>query len=289
MEILQNLELMNKFLTAEEVAKVLTFYKNNVVVVEKHTALFLKDKWYKLHKENNALLKLTVCCNSLKEAHNRFKAKLISDEIFFDTFYDLRIWITDHFDRTGEVGIYELNWMHLHYNMQIFKIGRLQFQLGKYLYPLSYRGANGKARFLQKCLCLHIPRGENLLLDSAKDSIKNAREFFTIHFPDYNKCVMTCCSWLLSKNNANFMAKDCNILQFASLFEVVFDTERASDHLLWVCGLKKNNRLLMQSKRKTGKYIDTQDLPCNTSLKKSLFSYIEKGGQLSIAFGVVNI
>lgn len=56
----------------------------------------------------------------------------VSREITLDTLTDLEIWIRNHHRKTGRFGLSETYWMARHFDGQIFKLGRLQFELSPF-------------------------------------------------------------------------------------------------------------------------------------------------------------
>lgn len=83
--------------------------------------------------------KLCIAFAFLPEAKKRYAEKGIDDNIFFETMDDIRIWVDDHFNRTGEYGLEEFNWLVHHFNLDLFKLGRLQFQKSRYFPVAPYR------------------------------------------------------------------------------------------------------------------------------------------------------
>ncbi len=211
----------------------------------------------------------------------------IDDKVFYATMDDIRIWIDDHKQRTNEDGLYEFNWIWLHLSLNIFKLGRLQFQKFYYYNKTPYN-KNGKSLKLgDKVLNVHIPRGEKLDISECEKSVENAKVFFKKYFPSYANDKFICHSWLLYSENSKYMNENSNILKFGKMFDIVSEKESPEQALLWLFGYKTKNRELLKNKSEKGVYLDTSILKCDTNLQKSAIEYINGGGTLGDAFCVL--
>src|SRR5699024_7805843 len=134
--------------------------------------------------------------------------------IFYDTMDDIRIWC----ENNNNKGLKNYRWLKNHVSLELFKIGRLQYQFYtcksrflKYsLLPFDYG---------EKVIYVHIPQGEKLVYSDCVSSIKEAKIFFEKYFPGYSYRFFFCESWLLFAENWQFMEPSSNILQFSSLFD----------------------------------------------------------------------
>lgn len=268
--------------------KVQEYCMRNYVKIFKYKNKLICGKWLELMKKA-PIFRLSVVAMCLKETLNRYGIMGIEESIYYDTFDDLRIWIQDCMDTTGEIGLQELNWIRLHVNLEIFKLGRLQFQLSKYYFSPIYKDNGKSIRFGQKCLNMHIPRGAKLNIEECNKSVVAAREFFPKYFKEYSTEFIMCHSWLLYSNNKKFMKPDGNILNFAEMFNIVGENEAPSQTLLWVFNLKIEDNKLFANKRKYGKYCDYELLPSNTALQYDLIKYLTKGGLLGDAKGMLKL
>lgn len=259
-------------------------YKNSFI-----TKLFLnfccKGKW-ELCLKLNPMLKLSLVYSFLPTVWNRYKEKGIEEEIFFDTMSDIKIWIDDYKNRTGKDGLYELNWIMHHMNLNLFKIGRLQFQKFFYHFKEPVKNGADETSFGNKVLFVHIPRGEKLDEKECEKSFEKAKIFFEKYYSDYPSYKFFCHSWLLYSGNKKFMKDSSNILHFARLFSIIKEEEYPKAAYLYIFGIEKKNQALMKAKKISGKYSDTASLPQNSSLQKSAVKHILNGGTLGEALGV---
>jgi hypothetical protein len=162
------------------------------------------------------------------DCHDDYIKKQISDDIYFDTMKDITIWSNNCFFDTGVWGLKEVYWLSEHVKLNIFKLGRLQFQ--KQLYdkekfrkPLVINSVEIEEK-TDICF-VHIPEGESITNGICCKSYELAKEFF-------NKDLLFLCdSWLLSPRLKEVLKPDSNILSFASNYEVVdFDEDSISIH-----------------------------------------------------------
>ncbi|MDD4537677.1 MAG: acyltransferase domain-containing protein [Lentisphaeria bacterium] len=69
-------------------------------------------------------------------------------------------------------------------------------------------------------LAIHIPAGEALTPDGCKDALRQARQFFPRHFPEYHFKGFCCGSWLFDPQLGSYLPPDSNIVQFQAMFHL---------------------------------------------------------------------
>lgn len=162
--------------------------------------------------------------------------------------------------------------MH-HVRLELFKLGRLQFQPIKRPVILDMGCALKIARMLPKlCLNVHIPRGGKLDLSACEASLYGAPMFFEKYFRQ-SYSAFCCLSWLLYPGNKAFMKEKSNILAFSRLFEVIGEKKYDGDALYYIFGARK---------------IDPKSITPLTSLQASALEYYKSGGAFGLGFGVRN-
>lgn len=215
------------------------------------------------------LTRLAVC---LYYAENITKAeyikKGISLDIFVDTMDDIAIWCENNDNK----GLKNYNWIKNHLKMELFKIGRLQYQLYKcnnttldYNFLPFSKGDN--------LIYVHIPQGEKLEYSKCVESLQMAKAFFNKHYNNFEYRFFFCESWLLYGENFQFMSPSCNILQFQSLFDIVYsvpDDKQAIERIFGKRQLFKN------------KY------PDNTTLQRQAKNFMRAGNKLGIGIGIID-
>lgn len=198
------------------------------------------------------------------DAHEEYAAKGISDDIYYDTFSDLRIWSDKCYQDYGVYGIEEYRWMQEHVRLALFRLGRLQFQ------PIALdHNVEIDGRLFCKgqiVLNVHIPEGGPLDEQSVEQSFELARTFFR-GIPS----VFMCQSWLLFPQLAEILPQGSNILKFQQSFAVYqtdLDSTQAEERIFGqVCA-------------------DPSCYEENTSLQQSAKAYLIDGNKLGSGYGI---
>lgn len=262
-----------------------SYIKQNEKKIIKALKFCRKNRW-EIHLKKDSFFKLALVYAFLPTVKGRYDEKSISDKIFFDTMADIAIWINDCRDNLHKTGLDELNWIMHHMNMNIFKIGRLQYQKMYYHWKTPYSKCGETVKFGDKILNVHIPRGEKLNCGACEKSFSEAQSFFKKYFPEFPNNKFMCVSWLLYKDNKKYMAEGCNILKFAELFDVITEFEDPESAYRWLFSVRYKKSTLLKNKKKTGNYGFTESLPQNTNLQKNAVEYIKNGGKLGDGFGI---
>lgn len=193
-----------------------------------------------------------------------YQQKGISDKIFWDTFYDQKIWYENCVQVYKEPGLAEYDWLWHPIQLRLFRLGRLQFM------PIAL-----KKPLVIKDLCLsagatildtHIPQGEPLEAEAVKTSFQQALSFFPDVYP-----VFSCHSWLIYPELQRILPADSRILQFQRLFQVIEkdDTDHQAEERIFGCFQK-----------------DPSSYPENTTLQRSAKRFLLEGNKLGIAMGI---
>ncbi len=190
----------------------------------------------------------------------------IDEEIYYNTMSDIKIWC----EKADNKGIREYMWFKNHLKFELFRLGRLQFQI----YPCKNKTLlYNKLPFSygDNLIYIHIPEGEKLNQDKCEESILKAKEFFSRYFSEYKYDYYFCESWLLFEGNRDFMAKESNIVRFMSLFDICYSVKIDAQAIERIYG-----------KRKLFKKNYTE----STDLQKHAKAYMLKGNRLGIGVAV---
>lgn len=181
-------------------------------------------------------------CEQLSE---KYKERGIPSDILEATLSDLPIWTKVCFSLYGVVGLRNSQWLKNHLSFKLFRLGRLQFCLGKF----------GKS-FPEIDVCkdepvieVHIAEGAPLTSDECDRSFEMAREFFDKFFPSHKYRYFTCHSWLLDKEN-DLIAGSRNIKSFAERFTEL-EREKSDAVLRYVFRYDTTRESLMMQEAKT--------------------------------------
>lgn len=217
----------------------------------------------------NDLVKLCIALvYAVQYTYPLYQKNNIDDDIYFDTMKDITVWCQNNNNK----GLKNLPWIKNHLNFELFKLGRLQFQLytcNDIMLDYSMLPFDKG----EKMLYVHIPQGEKLIYGDCVNSIIKAKEFFAKYFPDYKYDFFFCESWLLYGENWQFMKSSSNILQFATLFDLVYSIDDDRQAIERIFG----KRQLIKSKYQE-----------KTTLQKSAKTFMQSGGKLGIGIGILH-
>ncbi|MDY6065719.1 MAG: acyltransferase domain-containing protein [Finegoldia sp.] len=195
--------------------------------------------------------------NMALDTYDIYKKYKISDQIYFDTMRDIYIWAKDYRDRKGKWGLEELDWLAQSIRMEIFRLGRLQFE------EKELEKNIGIFKVGDKYLSVHIAKDGPLNIKSCQESFKMARNFYA----DEDIKFFFCKSWLVSPRLDLVLGKDSNIIKFKELFkplDITFEYPQAEE------------RIFGEILKDKSKY------PEDTSLRKNYKKLIEKGIDIGI-------
>ena len=218
-------------------------------------------------KKEKPFIRLAVILVCAVRARKEYEKRGIPDSIFLDTMSDIKIWCSN----ADNKGIKNYGWLKNHLKLELFRLGRLQFQL----YECKNKTLNYKKlpfSYGEKLIYVHIPQGERLDTERCKASFRKAETFFKKYFPEYEYKWYFCESWLLFEGNKNFMAENSNILAFASLFDHRYSVkidEQAIERIFGKRQLFKRN------------------YPESTSLQRRAKKYMLSGNRMGVGIGVI--
>ena len=224
-------------------------------------------KSFNVLRKEKPILRLGVILNLAVKVKDKYDEANIDEKIYYDTMSDIEIWCR-HADYEG---VKNYGWLKNHVSFELFRLGRLQFQLYEcknktLLYnklPFSYG---------DKLVYIHIPEGEKLEREMCDESIMKAEAFFGRYFPQYHYKYYFCESWLLCDSNRDFMAENSNIVKFMDMFEICYNVKVDVQAIERIFGKRK---------------LFTKNYPENTDLQKRAKAYILGGKNPGIGVGVI--
>ena len=223
-------------------------------------------KGFHILKGKSPMMALAVILKLAVDVKLKYDEMGIDEKIYYDTMSDIKIWC----EKTGNKGIKEYMWLRNHVKFELFRLGRLQFQIypcknKAMLYnklPFSY-GAN--------LINIHIPEGEKLDTDKCKESFQMAKEFFSEYFPGYKYDYYICESWLMFEGNRDFMKKDSNIVKFMDMFDICYSMKVDIQAIERIYGKRK---------------LIKKNYSENTDLQRRAKAYMLSGNKLGIGIAV---
>lgn len=200
----------------------------------------------------------------------------IPEHYYYDMMADITRWVENGRQEYGVPGFSEIEWARNYITMNLFQLGRLQFQFSK----VDLRGKLSRQELASlpipngaKCLYIHISKGEPLDREACLDSIRQAGEFFPRYYPEYDWKGYITRSWLLDPRLKALLPPTSRILQFQELFDIIHignDHSQAAIRFIWY--------------RSGG---DVAAYPEETSLQRSVKQYLLSGGTLGETFGMI--
>ena len=223
-------------------------------------------KGFHILKTKSPMMALAVILKLAVDVKAQYDEAGIDEKIYYDTMSDIKIWC----EKAENKGIKEFMWLRNHVRFELFRLGRLQFQLYEcknktLLYnklPFSYG---------DRLINVHIPEGEKLDTDKCEESFAMAGEFFAKHFPDFKYEYYLCESWLLFEGNRDFMNEGSNIVKFMDMFEHCYSMKVDVQAIERIYGKR---RLFKKS------YSENTDLQRRTKV------YMLKGNKLGVGVAV---
>ncbi len=242
-----------------EARQLVESYQMKEAEYQAYKRLFYADRksFYEQVKRNEPyrLLFLYLYVRLAIDAYEAYEARGISQDIYFATFHDIQIWCAVCKKSYGEYGLEEYQWLQEHIRLQLFRLGRLQFQ------PYTFSRENN-----QTVLNVHIPEGDPLHPDLVQDSYAQAKAFFKDIPP-----MFICSSWLLYPGLHDILPASSNILAFQSdyeLYEIHHEARQAEERIF-------------------GKLCDDPaDYEEQTSLQRRAKSYLLAGHKLGNGSGI---
>lgn len=193
-----------------------------------------------------------------KDTLVKYKEKDISKEIYKETMTDIEIWTNDYKEKTGKIGIKEYEWVEKSLDLQVFKLGRLQFELDEV-----------SSDFQKTIIYVHIQSGSKLDYQKCQKSYKQAKEFYEKHYKiDPGTIKFICESWILNPQLKWLLPKQSNILKFQKDYEIInknLDDEQAEQRIFGeikenkadypeITTLQKNIKKALLEGKKFGSY-----------------------------------
>ncbi len=153
----------------------------------------------------------------LEDMKKLYEQKGIPEEIFLDTAYDIVRWTDVWYDMNGKIGLDLMGWISDHLSARLFKLGRLQFDFGKFNKDYPQHGIKKGER----CIGVHIPAEGPLTPEACDAAFEQAKEFFAKYYPEYRYRYFTCYSWLIDDTYEKYCGPASNMVKFRNRFTAI--------------------------------------------------------------------
>ncbi|MBQ6703071.1 MAG: hypothetical protein IJN17_08990 [Clostridia bacterium] len=231
----------------------------------------MKDPYLYLNEGEDKMPCLLYSLYKCEDFYNTAKKRDIPDDILLASLSELKRYALEYNKITNgeKLGLKQINWLGKILCGNIYRLGRLEFEIRGSLKSSEKHGVNAG----DPVIAVHIPNnGGPFTEEACKEAYKLCEEFFPKYFPEYQYEYYTCNSWLLDPTLKNFLKPESNIYKFAATFEVTEGRE-STDALTYLFG--RGTEL---------KDLDT--LTPETSLQKHVVEHLKNGGKLYSSFGL---
>ena len=197
-----------------------------------------------------------------------YRARGISEEIFWNTAHDLTCKLMECRKNRGVWGIFVTFWYPGFYRLERFALGRLQYERRKF----PYEGVEGleKGSVVYNC---HIPSSGPLTPEDVEDSVRRAKEFYAADQNDAPFAVF-CSSWLLYRPHVELFPEGSNLRLFAERFTVMENKPDETNHDFWrIFNIPWDASL------------DLASLPEATSLQRLFKGFLMEGNTMGSGIG----
>ena len=207
-------------------------------------------------------------------ARKDYLAQGISEEIFWETFSDLRFKALECQEVHQVWGTFVAFWYPIFYSCDIVKLGRLEFENTVFPWDTPFEAGGVRIGKGDPVKSIHIPSsGEPFHREARRDSYRQAYEFFREERQG-GPLVCICRSWLLYPGYRPLLPENSNILSFQKEFTIVGEIEDKKFDDAWrVFGAEYQKPL--------------PKLAETTSLQKAFKKYFLSGGAAGEGLGVL--
>lgn len=208
-----------------------------------------------------------------KQAKADYEKKGIGEEIFWDTFADLRYKAVECKENCGVWGTFVAFWYPIFYSCDIVKLGRLEYESNRPYDGPVYEKDGFTLRPGDSVKRIHIPSsGEPFDREARLQSYRQAYEFFKEERGD-GPLVCLCHSWLLYPEYRKILKPTSNIADFMGDFDII-RTETTEFHDAW---------------RVFGPHhaAPAADLPESTSMQRAFKQHLLAGGSTGEGLGIL--
>jgi len=221
-----------------------------------------------VHKYTMALLFLIGLSKQLRKIYEDRK---ISYQVYYDSMCDLKWKLFECKKMHNVWGSFVAGWEAGFFRMELFALGRLQFEIIKS--SKSYEKDGYSIHDGDPVINVHIPSCGPLLHEDCQESYRRAAVFFRDHFQG-KPIPFVCNSWLLFPPNKEILSKDSHIVTFMKDYDIVSTSfyENGSNDL-W--------RIFYKERQK-----DPKELPRDTSLQRGYADWLMKGNKVGMGCGV---
>ncbi len=210
-----------------------------------------------------------LCVKPLRDI---YKEKNLPENMCQDSVMDLKYKLMECKEVYNIWGA-ETLWFKGFFDLSRFTFGRLQYDVKKWTKE-DYKGFVKKGDL---CFSCHIPSSGPLKPCAVMESFKMLYNFFKNDLKD-GKLVIICESWLLYQPMVRVYEENSNMRKFAEMFDII---ENIDPEKNLYSNLRRVYGVVYEGPE------TLKNLPEDTTLRRNMKRYFEKGGIMGFGVGVI--
>ncbi len=237
--------------------------------VDSRLTLLLKSHGYSVY--STWILILLLGAEKVKA---KYDARGVSDEVFYDTFSDIKCKLLECMDIYGKWGTFVAGWYRHFFKCELIKFGRLEYEDNVYNRDEPYVLGDVVIKKGDRMLGIHIPSsGEPFTLEERLKSYKMAYDFYTRE-KGSKYLVCDCGSWLLYPEYQNIFPEGGGAKDFYRDFDMLFSCDDNEFGDAW---------------RVFGNIYDKkfEDYPEDTRMRRAFKKHLIDGGKNGYGVGML--
>lgn len=211
-------------------------------------------------------------CMASKYMRDDYRTAGLSDELFWDTIMDLKYKLMECKAVKGVWGTFVEHWYPIFFSLNIFKLGRLEFERVQFTRD-SYTFGDITVNKGDTVYSVHIPSCGSLSKELRMDSYRRAFAHFREERGE-KPLICICHSWLLYPQNREIFPATTNLVDFMGDWDIIDSEVDESFGDCW--------RVFSRD------YDGNPDaLPQNTTQQKALVNWLKTGKKTGDGFAVL--
>lgn len=205
----------------------------------------------------------------------QYRAKGISEEIYWDSMRDLRWKFDKCVKNHGIPGIFTEDWHAAFYRMTRFTLGRFEYEHAIFKGREDYHFGTFDLHPGDPVIFFHIPASGPMQEDVRLASYRKAYDFYKNEFADGIVPLVTS-SWLLFQKHYEMLSPESNIVSFMNDFDILYFRETEAE------GFSNAWRVFGPDAVKP-----PQEWPRNTALQRGYADLLCSGGHVGDGYGLI--
>lgn len=209
-----------------------------------------------------------------KPAKEAYLSKGVPEEVYWDTFADLKYKAVECKNVHGVWGNFVAFWYHIFFTADIVKLGRLEFEDRTYQGDEPYEKNGYVLNPGDPVKSVHIPSsGEPFDREARLDSYKKAYALFREELQG-KPLVCVCNSWLLYPPYKEILSPTSNVVSFSEDWDVISGTDTETFDDAWRVFLADSEKAPEQWSE-------------DTSMRRAFKKWVVEGGKSGFGKGIL--